>query len=301
MDKDEHKITIKELIKQHRPKLSDSSITTYASLLHNLYNRVFGDIVLDINKFNDSKKILNSLKNESPRTRKTILSSLVIITDNKDYRDQMLDDIKDYNIEIDKQEKDDKQKESWVSGDDIESIYKELENNAKYLYNKKKLLLTDLQQIQFYIIISLLGGIYIPPRRSKDYVDFKISNIDKGKDNYFEKDKMFFNSYKTAKTYGLQAVDIPKPLIKILKKWISVNPTEYLFFDTKLNKLSNVKLNQRLNKLFDGKKVGVNQLRHTFLSDKYQDSIKTNKSLKKDMKLMGSSTLQFETYVKKNF
>lgn len=303
MSKENHKEMInqiKELVKEKRPNLSSSSITTYSSLLHNLYHLAFGDIKLDIKKFDDSKKILSVLSDESPRTRKTMLSALVIITDNKAYRDQMLEDIKEYNKEIDKQEKDDKQKESWVSGEDIEKLYKELESNAKYLYKKKTISPTDLQQIQFYIILSLLGGVYIPPRRSKDYVDFKIKNIDKEKDNYFEKDKLFFNSYKTAKTYGLQAVEIPKELIKILKKWISVNPTEYLFFDSKMNKLSNVKLNQRLNKLFDGKKVGVNQLRHTFLTDKYQDSIKTNKALKKDFKDMGSSTLQFETYIKKN-
>lgn len=293
--------SIKELIKEKRPKLSNTSITTYASILKNLYEKVYpDDKTYKVDKFENSKKIIDALKDTNYRTRKTILSALFIISDNKDYRDLMLDDIKDYNNEIDKQEKDDKQKDSWISGDDINSLYKELENNAKYLYKKKTISPTDLQQIQFYIIISLLGGIYIPPRRSKDYVDFKIKNIDKEKDNYFDKDKLFFNSYKTAKTYGLQAVEIPKELIKILKKWISINPTDYLFFDSKLNKLSNVKLNQRLNKLFDGKKVGVNQLRHTFLTDKYQDSIKTNKSLKKDFKDMGSSTLQFETYIKKN-
>ena len=67
------------------------------------------------------------------------------------------------------------------------------------MYKKKTLTPSDLQQIQGYIIMSLLGGIFIPPRRRKDYVDFVIKDIDKSKDNYLDKNKMeyiksfFFN------------------------------------------------------------------------------------------------------------
>jgi hypothetical protein len=78
-----------------------------------------------------------------------------------------------------------------------------------------------------------------------------------------------------------------------------VNPTEYLFFDSGGNKLSNVKLTQRLNKIF-GKKASVNQLRHTYLSDKYQDTIKLNKEMADDMKAMGSSRAQEMVYIKKD-
>jgi len=288
------------LIKEKRPKLSSSSINTYTSLLENIYNKTYpNDKVLHIEKFNNSKDILDMLSNVNYRTRKTILSSLYIITENEEYKKHMLEDIKDYNKEIGKQEKDDKQKESWVDTDEIKNIFSELENEAKYLYKKKNPSDRDLQNIQQYIIISLLGGVFIPPRRSKDFVDFKIKNINKDKDNYILGDKLFFNSYKTSKFYGQQSVDIPKELNKILKKWITKNPTEYLFFDSNENKLSNVKLNQRLNKIFEGKKVGVNQLRHSYLTDKYQDTIESNKELKNDFKQMGSSVLQFETYIKK--
>ena len=157
---------------------------------------------------------------------------------------------------------------------------------------------TDLQEIQNYIILSLLGGVYVPPRRSKDYTNFKIKNVDKEKDNYIDKNEFVFNAYKTAKTYGQQRLEIPKELKTVLNKWIKVNPTDYLLFDSSLNALSNVKLNQRLNKLF-GKKVGVNQMRKTFLSDKYGDLITTKNELAKDMKDMGSSTLQENIYIKK--
>ena len=153
-----------------------------------------------------------------------------------------------------------------MNGDEIKEIYDDLKRNAELLYKKKTLTPSDLQQIQNYIIISLLGGIYIPPRRSKDYVDMMIKDIDKQKDNYIEKNKMYFNSYKTAKTYGCQIIDIPRSLQTILKKWIHTNPTRKLLFDANTNALSSVKLNQRINKIFNEKKVSVNARTQTLVS-----------------------------------
>jgi hypothetical protein len=300
--------TLKEYIKNKRPNLSKQSVNTYASILKNLYIRVFGDDNIDINNYNKSTDILNNLKTIPPNKRKTVLSALVIVTDNNDYRNQMLKDIESYTEDQHKQVKNDKQEDSWVDGDEIKTVYDKLAKEAKLLYRKDIILksqgdqlsMSDLQDIQNYVILSLLGGIYIPPRRSKDYVDFKIHDIDKGHDNYMVKDHFIFNSYKTAKTYGRQMVAIPKELKTIMTKWIKINPTNYLLFDSNKNRLSNVKLNQRLNKLFDHKKVGVNQLRHTYLSDKYQDSIETNNSMANDLTNMGSSSSQEKVYIKKH-
>lgn len=291
---------IKKHIIMARPHLSKQSVSTYTSILKNLYIKVFGDDTdIDFNKFIDTKKILDHLKTLEPNKRKTILSALVILTDKKEYRDQMLDDIQSYNEEQHKQEKSDKQTASWVDGSDIKQLLDNIEKQVKLIYKKSSYSMADYQDIQNYIILCLLGGVYIPPRRSKDYVDFKIKNIDKTKDNYLLKDKLIFNSYKTAKTYGQQVITVPPELLKILRKWIKCNPTDYLLFDINNHQLSNVKLNQRLNKLFGDKKVGVNQLRHTFLSDKYQSTIKANNDMAKDMKDMGSSTIQEKIYIKK--
>jgi hypothetical protein len=138
---------------------------------------------------------------------------------------------------------------------------------------------------------------FIPPRRSLDYCHFKIKEMDPAQ-NYLEKKTLVFNSYKTAKTYGQQVIECPPPLLKILKKWISVNPTNYLLFDTNGAALSPVKLNQRLNKIFKGK-ISVNALRHCYLTDKYADTIKTNEALASDMSEMGSSVAQSKNYIKK--
>jgi len=289
---------LKEYIKDKRPTLSASSITTYNSILRNLYKKVFGAGEIETKKFEETDKILAHLKEVPPNKRKTILSALVIITDDKKYRDLMLEDSKEYNHEIGKQEKSDSQKENWVAGGDIKSLWDNLKRNTDLIYKKSHLTPNDLQQIQSYIIVSLLGGVFVPPRRSKDLVDWKIKNVDKSKDNYLDKSSIHYNSYKTAKCYGEQVVQIPTALKNIITKWIKVNPTDYLLFDTNMNPLTSVKLNQRLNKLFDGKKVGVNALRHTYLTDKYADTMEQKKKIDKDMTEMGSSANMLTTYVK---
>jgi integrase len=290
---------IKEEIIKLKPNISQSSVNTYNSILKNLYKNVFKNEDFDLKKFESTGPILSYLKDLEPNKRKTILASLVVITDNKRYRDQMMKDIEEYKVNESNQVKNDKQTDSWVDTSEIDTLIKDMESNVNTLYKKKSLNNTDLQDIQNYIILCILSGKYIPPRRSKDYVDFKIKDIDRDKDNYIEKKNMIFNSYKTAKTYQRQELPIPPELMKILNKWIKINPTEYLLFDSNGKKLTNVKLTQRLNKIF-GKKASVNQLRHTYLSGKYQDTIKLNKEMADDMKAMGSSRSQEAIYIKKD-
>lgn len=290
---------LKKEIQEKRPALSQSSIVTYNSILRNLHRKVFGEGDIKIENFKETEKILDHLKELTPNKRKTILSALVIITDSKKYRDLMLDDIKNYNQEIGKQEKTETQRENWVEIPQIQELWDSLGKQANTLYKKKTALTgSEFQQIQNFIILSLLGGVLISPRRSKDYCDFKIRNVDKSKDNYLEKGVMKFNSYKTAKCYGTQSVSIPKPLQSILNKWIKVNPTDWLLFDSNQNPLTAVKLNQRLNKLFDGKKISVNQLRHSYLTAKFGDTIEKNKAIDQTMADMGSSRAMLTTYVK---
>ena len=127
---------LKEYIHSKRPNLSNSSLITYSSILKNLYHKVFGSEV-DFRKFDDVDSILHFLKDMPPNKRKTILSALVIITDKKEYRDLMMEDVRDYNKEILKQEKTPEQLASWVSGNEVKEIWEELKRNAELLYKKK--------------------------------------------------------------------------------------------------------------------------------------------------------------------
>ena len=275
--------TLKEQLKIKRPSLSENSLTTYASILENVYKNVFDSDDIDISKFNETEKILDVIKSIEPKKRKTILSALMIITNDKKKFKEISVEIPAAKAEeprvdaghnasptsimieeLPKIEEPPKTEEPKVELDTsfqtyIKEVYDNLKNDAELVYKKNFLTTADYQLIQSFVIVSLLGGMFIKPRKSKDYVDFKIKNIDEAKDNYFEKDKMIFNSTEK------EIVEVPKPLQSILKKWISINPTEYLLFDTNKNKLSSVKLNQRLNKIFNNKKVSINALIQSFV------------------------------------
>lgn len=290
-------MSIKEELKSKRNKLSESSLTTYSSILRNLYKKVFNDEQIKLTNFNKTKQIIEYIKDVPFNKRKSILSALVVLTDLDEYRKLMLEDINKYNSFIKTQEKTETQENNWIEKEQIEDVFNRLEKDAKQLYKKQQLSMNDLQNIQDYIIVALLSGLFIPPRRLLDYTEFRTKNIDKDKNNYYNRGSIYFNHYKTAKHYGEQSIKIPKELQAILTKWIKINPNEYLLFDTNNNKLNSVKLNQRLNKIFNGK-VSVNNLRHSYLTEKFGDTIEKNKQIAKTMEKMGSSSSQLQGYVK---
>ena len=288
---------LKDELRSKKPNLSDLSLTAYASTLRNLYKKVFDDQPIKLSKFKETKKIIDFLKDKPANKRKSILAALIAMTDEEEYKDLMKKDINEYNEFISTQKKTEKQEENWVEKEDIDRAYKDLENKAKSLYKKEKPAMKDLQDIQNFIIISLSSGKFIPPRRLLDYTEFKIKNIDKAKDNYYDKGTLVFNRFKGSKEKDQQKIKAPRSLQSIMNKWISLNPTDYLLFDNNGNPLKNTQLNQRLNKIFDGK-ISVNALRHTFLTDKFGDTIEQQKKIESTMAKMGSSAKMLKNYVK---
>lgn len=291
-------MSLNEEIRSLRPQLSTLSINAYASTLRSLYKKVFDDDKIKLSNFKKTKEILDYLKDVPPNKRKSILSALVVLTEKDEYREAMNKDINDYNDIIKTQEKSETQKENWIDEKTIRKKYQEIKKKATTLYNKKTPSMADINRIQDYIIISITSGKYIPPRRLLDWTNMKIKDINKEKDNFIDGNEFVFNRFKGSAKKDTQRVDMPKELKTILNKWINVNPTEYLLFDTNGNKLSNVKLNQRLNKIFGGK-ISVNALRHTFLTEKYGDMIQKKKEIASTMEDMGSSSNMLDTYVKK--
>jgi integrase len=294
--------TIQDIIKTKRPSLSNNSLNTYSSILKNLYKKIFSNEETFTSELFDKQydKVLSFLQDIPANKRKTALSALVVLCpDNKHYRDLMMTDIQTYNADIAKQEKTPSQQANWVESNEIKELWEKMKKDVDLLYKKLIWSENDRQSVQNFVLLTVCSGLFFPVRRSKDWCDFRVRNIDKEKGNYLDKSNLVFNSYKTAKTYGKQTVAIPTKCKNIIQKWIKMNSTaEYLFTDTNSQPLTAVKMNQRLNKLFGGKKISVNALRHSFLTTKYANTMKEMKDMENTMKEMGSSMNMAENYVK---
>ena len=266
-------MSVEELIKKNRPHLSTTSVRTYCSLIKNLAKK----LEVNLNNKHDIKthlsKILEDMKGLNPRQRKTTLSALVVLMsdgteDNEainKIRSMMMKDIQTTKDEDREQKMTEKQKSSWMDWNAIVKVYNDLEKSVAHLWKKDTLNKKEFLQLQDYVLLSCL--VLIPPRRSLDYCAFKLRDINKNEDNYMDKKTFVFNKYKTASVYKKQVVDIPQKLKKIITDWTKKNSKEWLLLDTTLDQpLTPAKLTNRLYNLFD-KKVSVNQLRHSYVSD----------------------------------
>ena len=283
--------TLSKHIRANREKISDSSIKTYASMLSSINKKLDGE--KDLEFFSKEKdKIINYIKENitSFQTQKTLLSALYILTDLKDYKDLMLEICKQVNESYKEQKLNNKQKEHRITfeavKDEVNSLLSMLKTNP------------TINMYEQFLIAAFSSGVYSPPRRS-EFASVKIKNFDKQKDNYLEKNKIVFNSYKTAKKYGSQIYEVPSPLIPILKKYMKLNKTDYLF--PKRNSdacMTNVDYNRMLQKIF-GKTISVDNLRSIYLSEKYKN-IPSLVDMEKTAEAMGHQVVTaLENYVKK--
>jgi integrase len=174
----------------------------------------------------------------------------------------MLEICKKVNDNYKKQMMSVKQKEHRIS-------FEEVKNKVNDLLNMLKTN-PSLNSYELFLIAAFSSGVYAPPRRS-EFAFVKIKNFDRKTDNYLEKNKIVFNSYKTAKKYGSQIYEVPSPLIPIVKKYLKLNKTDYLFPKRGGDAcMTNVDYNRTLQKIF-GKTISVDNLRSIYLSEKYKN------------------------------
>lgn len=284
---------IRDTIKEKKPKVAESSLKTYASIIKNLHKKIFKDKEFDLKDFHDEKKILKYLGNRSPTLRKTQLAAIInICPDDKcrTYREMMMKDIQIHNVEQKKNIKTFKQKSNWLTKEDLQDALREQEKHFETFLKIKNPDIDVLQKAQGFIILLLTSGVYIPPRRSMDWVDMKFKNYDEEKDNVYNGRHFIFNKFKTVKSLGRQVITVPGELKRILNAWIKKIPGDHLLFDRNEGPLNSTKLTQRINRIFYGKHISVNSLRHLFISDKYAD-VPRIQEMEETAQLMGQKDL----------
>lgn len=306
-------MSFKEILKKNRPNLSDTSIRTYDSILRNLcmvLDEDAEDCKLSFFE-NNAQEVIKYLRHFPPHIRKLRLSALVVLTQHHDvskkYRDLMMADIKSTSDENNKQEKTPKQKENWISQEDILKLHEDMSKRASFMMNPKytRFKSRDDRKLFFnYLILSLY--VLNPPRRLLDYTEMLMSKPKEAtKLNYITDPKrnapkkFVFNTYKTASKYGEQIVEIHPKLKMILNKWKLLNPeSKYLLENQQGQKLSPSDLTKRLNSIF-GRKISVNMLRHIFISEEVLKDMPKIQELQEVAREMGHSMDQQILYAKK--
>ena len=282
-------------LQQTRPNLSASSLKTYSSVLYNLYKNMHGSME-DINWFSANvEDILKHLADKNKSTQKSTLSALFVLTGKPIYREEMMKQSREINKLYKEQKKTEKQERNWLSTDEIKSKYDSLHEKVKDIFSKK--MVGDVATIIDYLLVALLSGVLTPPRRSLDYALLKWRNYNPQTDNYYKRGKLYLNKYKTSDTYGLAKVDVPKELDTVIRKWLKVNPSDYVLISSNNEPLSSSQITRRLNAIF-GKRVSVNMLRHMYLTNFYMNTPPL-KDMEKVARDMGHNVMTALEYVKK--
>jgi hypothetical protein len=204
-----------------------------------------------------------------------------------------------------------KEAENWMSWDDIIKRRDEIGKD-----------IADWTGWTRYLLLCLFT--MTEPRRNKDYlrmtvVGGKNTTVDATKfsseHNYCDinRKRFIFNTYKTAKTYGQQIIDIPPPLLDIIKMYMTFHPGTLAGFGgadvdawsmpllsgpaVSGQTLREDFITRHLNAAL-GKKIGCSMLRHIYLSTKFSTVAKIMKDSTATAAAMGHSTATQRGYLR---
>jgi hypothetical protein len=295
--------------------ITDSSKNLY---MKNLI-RLNGGEIKNFNFLKDESGILEKLKKYKPNTQRTYIISIVSLLkglstrEPKKYKklydkyylvlDEMNKSLKTNN------EKSDKEKENWISQEEVLERFNELKKVIPTL--GKKITEEQYYELQKLVILSLYC--LQRPRRNKDYQEMIVTRkytppaegAEPEKVNILDLqgNRFIFNNFKTQKKYQSQEIKILPELREIIDIYLKYHP---LFKKSKTPVpllvdfegrpyTSNNDMTRLLYKIFN-KKIGVNMLRHIFLTDKYKDIMD---EMKEDTKEMGTSVdMMKDQYIK---
>jgi len=283
---------VAKLIHGEKPTLSEMSVKTYANCIVKIMEFIKSTNLEDLYK--EPHKVVKVLheKYDKPNTIKTKIASIIVylrcIRNEKNGKeidiaidiyskliDMLSNDIK---MELSSSEKNSKQKENWLNGDDV----KQLDSNLLALVPKDIRTAKDLSNLRNYILFKIYQDnptrneladtklIFKPTKKSEALSD---------EYNYLILDKKnktityVMNQYKTSKNYGQKNVMINKELYSLFafyKKALSLftNENWFLLNDNASSKMTRNRLGVVYSSLGHSidKKLGTSMNRHIALS-----------------------------------
>jgi hypothetical protein len=301
-------------------KVAESTANAYINSLYQLNERKPFKNLAFLKKVDEIDKIISGYADSTQRALlATVVSTLSLVKEKagfkktyKHFYDKMMERTKAVRETEDKHEKTDKQKENWVSWEEIEKRKNELGEEIAKFNTKKALSASEYEKTLQHIVLCLYTD--IQPRRNQDYLDMYI--VKKWNDkmptdkNYLDMTghKFIYNKYKTAKKYGRQEIDIPESLQSCINVFLKhhplwkgmakrkTEPVKFLVSQSGEPLTAVNAITRLLNKVF-GKKIGSSMIRHIYISDKYKGVMEEQA---KDAANMGHSMELQREYFKKD-
>ena len=313
-------------------KLFSSKNITESS--KNLYiknlTRLNGGEIKNLKFLQDEKSILTKLEKYAKNTQRTYIISIVsllkALSNQKKYKklydtyycilEEMNKELKTSNTKTVKEQ------ENWISQQEVLERLDELKKIIPEVENKRSITEDQYKQIQNLLLLALYA--LQKPRRNRDYqymVIYKksppIENLTRNvldiKGNQVQVDipnildlknnRFIFTNFKTQKTYSNQEIAIVPELRQIIDLYLKFHPlyksskvpVTFIVSFTGQEYKNNNDMTRLLYKIFN-KKIGVNMLRHIYLTDKCKDAVE---DMNEDAKQMGtSSTTIQDHYIK---
>ena len=273
---------MKTMIKQMEDK--DFTPQTIKSYMERIYvlngNKNWTSLVF----LRDTETMLNLLKSKyALSSQKSMLGTIISVLNLKPiksnkkasdiYLKYLTDDIVPLFNKV-KGEKTEKQKENWITREDIEAVKKEYSEKANAVIKGR------VGRKQYDILLeNMILSLYtsMPPRRAKDYVLMKLEDEETEQDtnyNYYDGTQFILNEYKTKKSHGQEKVQLPKVVKNDIAMYLDKTDSldkEFLIttYNGKPFSIIN-EMTRRLNKIF-GKKISVDLIRNMYYSHKYGD------------------------------
>lgn len=193
------------------------------------------------------KVYLSAIKNSNPEAFPKVLQDTL----NKLYAEQTKKEMRQTLTE--------KQQTNFVKWPELMAVQKRLAEAAK----------TSLQWKQ-YLVVSLYT--LTPPVRA-DYGEMEVhTRRDKKRTGneliWNSKPTFVFRKYKTAKTYGVVELPVPKPLVAVILEWFEHlgGVPKYLLGETASSPNTFAVYVAETFKRLTGKEVGVSLIRHSFIT-----------------------------------
>lgn len=302
---------IKEAIDNKR-NIKPNSLKAYLISLQKTHDFIEGEGELeDLNFLKNEEEVVEKLQVLKLSTQKNYLSAIIVALDAMNdegdydgeleyYRGYLAELQKQHQEEQEKQQKTKSQDENWASMKQLRKVMNGYKADImeRELLTKPELNRRQFDLVQKWVVANLFLSEENPPTRL-DYSPMKIikeedfeklSDEDKDNNNYLvlksrNKKYFHFGEYKTAKKYGANVIQVGKKLNSVLNIWLRINPTDSLLLNSQGKPQTANGLGKYITKVFEptGKKIGVNLLRHIFITEKFEPQLEEKQEVAKKM------------------